>query len=63
MAVLGDCPIPYRVGACSLLYQDGAQPSEKETGKTQTGWYLGPESQRKWAERYMADTLVAKAEA
>lgn len=24
MAVLGDLPIPYRVGACCLIYQDGA---------------------------------------
>lgn len=31
--VLGDFPIPYRVGACSLIYQDSAQLSKKETGR------------------------------
>lgn len=31
--VLGDFPIPDRVGACSLIYQGGAQLSEKESGR------------------------------
>lgn len=38
MAVLGDLPIPYRVGACCLIYQDGAPALRERDRKQANVW-------------------------